>query len=234
MTRIKQESTVGRSGVPIQEPNFEEETTSALATAAPAVLDRDSMRRVYTTSRSKASTLKLSQKGPRMGQFFDPETNEHWQELHVVCIKLVDKRTLWPEEYDPMNKPLCGSEDGLFAVAALANGGEVRFPGAECARCTYNQKRWEVPRGTHLCEERVEALLLYLETQSVAQFDFKTYSLPTARNFLNHDRIFQRQIVALTTDTTPSDSYKVVGNPVRELTPEEQAVVDGIAIRFMD
>jgi hypothetical protein len=130
-----------------------------------------------------------------VGKFMNKETNEVFQELQIIPIKVDYTRALWIGERGKGIPPKCKSNDSFYAVEA-DDRYEPWYPGQACKDCKHNYVPWKPREGVEQCKPSAEVLAFDLDAEAVISIHLSANSLRAAR-LMERDSVSQKKIVRL-------------------------------------
>jgi hypothetical protein len=183
--------------------------------------------------------MKLAQPtsaGGSPGKFYSVDTEEEYDDLRIVPVKVQAIRTLWPEAgFSRDRLPECASLDGVRAVERFSDDTVPLFSGRACVECLfYVSKPWLAAPGTRVCSPGYDIYGLSLDSYEVVTLRLHGTSTRVAR-VLARPGVFGLQVVRLYSRRQTSDRgswYQMFGQPVGEITPEQAQEVLEIMAEF--
>lgn len=162
------------------------------------------------------------------GALYRTDTEEEFDELLVVPLRVQAIRTNWPAEgFSRDRLPECVSYDGVRSITEFADGREPRFVGQFCASCEfYTTAPWKVPTGQEYCQSGYEVLLMDIDTFDVYGMRLQGTATRVVR-MLGAASYLRKSVLRLWGDKVTNDRgswYQLKAAVVRN-TPEEELSV---------
>ena len=159
------------------------------------------------------------------GTLVRTDTEEEYEELHAVPLRVQATRTKWPETgFSRERLPECSSDDGIRSVIKLPGGTEPRFPNQICAKCEFQtDSPWSVPEGQEYCQPGYKILLMDIESFEVYGMRLNGTSASVARPLGARPNL-RKAVMRLWGEKTTTERgswFKLKAKAVRQLTEDE-------------
>lgn len=126
---------------------------------------------------SLVQPMTVDPKDACVGQYLDNSTGVGYDELRVVILRLTVGRTMFPPGADLTVEPLCKSDNGVFP----SDFSKVK-QSATCASCPHS--RWGADRKRPDCNEEINAVVVYTDTDMPYYIKFKGTSIGPVKHGL--------------------------------------------------
>lgn len=160
------------------------------------------------------------------GKIKRSDTEEEYDELNLIPIRIQKNRTFWGEgEFARNRAPACFSNDGNTGALVNNDGLDTAHPGQACVSCPeYTEAPW---RDRDKCQPGYMVLFFNVDTFEVMGMRLTGTSAKLSRKF-RAASVYQRTIMKLTTERKTNDHgtwYALVATPNRLAGKDELEVM---------